>query len=124
MAEGFDEILTTEELNALLKLSREDFDVLMASGEGPPGRMINGKWRFSRNAVLRWLSNGGQPDTTACRTTVDEVEVPPSALEIIPRGGTKTTSNEYKVRKPVRRLKTARRLTSEEKSDLLAGLDL
>jgi excisionase family DNA binding protein len=50
-----DEVMTAEETAALLKL--EEAAVLAAvESRNLPGRQIGGHWRFSRSAVLAWLT--------------------------------------------------------------------
>jgi excisionase family DNA binding protein len=50
------EVLTTEQLAALLQLDLETVRKLAARGE-IPGRKVGGQWRFSRQAVLDWLAS-------------------------------------------------------------------
>ena len=50
------EVLTAEQLAALLQIDVETVRSLAASGE-IPGRKVGGHWRFSRRAVLDWLAS-------------------------------------------------------------------
>jgi excisionase family DNA binding protein len=50
------EVLTTEQLAALLQLDVDTVRKLAARGE-IPGRKVGGTWRFSRQAVLDWLAS-------------------------------------------------------------------
>ncbi|HEX3519419.1 MAG TPA: helix-turn-helix domain-containing protein [Solirubrobacteraceae bacterium] len=52
------EVLTLEETAELLRLSAEAVRAIAEAGE-LPGREVDGQWRFSRSAILSWLS--GQP---------------------------------------------------------------
>ena len=49
------EVLTTEQLAALLQVDEATVRRLAAQGE-LPGRKVGGDWRFSRSAVLAWLA--------------------------------------------------------------------
>jgi excisionase family DNA binding protein len=53
--QGQPEVLTTEQLAALLQLDVDTVRRLAARGE-LPGRKVGGHWRFSRSAVLDWLA--------------------------------------------------------------------
>jgi excisionase family DNA binding protein len=53
-AEAEPEVLTLEQLAALLAVDAEAARALAESGE-LPGRKIAGEWRFSRAAILDWL---------------------------------------------------------------------
>ncbi len=51
------EVMTAVEAAALLRI--DEADVLAAAQAGElPGRLIGGNWRFSRSAILSWLSAG------------------------------------------------------------------
>ncbi len=56
--EAGDEVMTVGETAGLLKL---DEPTVLAAAERRdlPGRQIAGHWRFSRSAVLAWLSGDG-----------------------------------------------------------------
>jgi excisionase family DNA binding protein len=56
------EVLTPDELAALLQIDVEAVLDLATKGE-LPGRKLQTEWRFSRNAVLAWLA-GPQPAAT------------------------------------------------------------
>jgi len=49
------EVLTTEQLAALLQVDEDTVRKLAAAGE-IPGRKVGAHWRFSRRAILDWLS--------------------------------------------------------------------
>jgi excisionase family DNA binding protein len=49
-----DAVLNLAEAAELLRVSENDLQVLAESGE-IPGRRISSEWRFSRQALLRWL---------------------------------------------------------------------
>lgn len=49
-----DAVLDLAEAADLLRVPQNDLQALAESGE-IPGRRINGEWRFSRQALLRWL---------------------------------------------------------------------
>jgi excisionase family DNA binding protein len=51
------EVLTLPELAELLRLDEEATRALAEAGE-LPGRRIGEEWRFSRDAVIAWLSAG------------------------------------------------------------------
>ena len=53
-----DEVMSAAETAALLKLDEASVRASAWSG-GLPGRRIAGHWRFSRSAVLAWLSSAG-----------------------------------------------------------------
>jgi excisionase family DNA binding protein len=50
------EVLTTEQLAELLQVDEDTVRRLAAAGE-IPGRKVGAHWRFSRRAVLSWLSH-------------------------------------------------------------------
>jgi excisionase family DNA binding protein len=54
---GTDEVLTLEEVAALLKLSVDAVQSRAEQGD-VPGRRFGKEWRFSRLAVLTWLADG------------------------------------------------------------------
>jgi hypothetical protein len=49
------DVLTLAEAAAYLRLSAQAV-VAAASTQGLPGRLVAGEWRFSRAAILQWLS--------------------------------------------------------------------
>jgi excisionase family DNA binding protein len=51
------EVLTLDEVAALLRLPTEPVEALAREGT-LPGRQVAGEWRFARSAVLLWLSQG------------------------------------------------------------------
>ena len=61
-----DDVLTLEEVSALLKLS---VDAVQSRAEAAdlPGRRFGNEWRFSRNAVLSWLADGERQKRTRHR---------------------------------------------------------
>ncbi len=56
------EVLTLEELAALLKISETTAYALVRTGE-LPGRKVGREWRFLRSRVLDWLAQAGQEET-------------------------------------------------------------
>jgi excisionase family DNA binding protein len=50
-------VLDLAEAAELLRVPENDLQALAESGE-IPGRRINSAWRFSRQALLRWLGGG------------------------------------------------------------------
>jgi excisionase family DNA binding protein len=54
-----DEVLTLEEVAALLKVSPGAVRSCAEEGE-LPGRRLGKDWRFARAAVLAWLADGGR----------------------------------------------------------------
>jgi excisionase family DNA binding protein len=52
------EVLTADELAALLRVNRKTVYAGFKAGEIPGGKRIGGTIRFSRDAVLRWLAEG------------------------------------------------------------------
>ena len=52
-----DDVLTLEEVATLFKLPREAIQTAIKEGQ-LPGRRFGKEWRFSRVAVLAWLSHG------------------------------------------------------------------
>jgi excisionase family DNA binding protein len=61
-----DQVLTLDEVSALLKLP---VDAVQARAEAAdlPGRRFGTEWRFSRNAVLSWLASGERQKRTRNR---------------------------------------------------------
>jgi excisionase family DNA binding protein len=55
------DVLTLEEVAALLAVEPEQIETLATAGE-LPGRQIGGAWRFARSAVLAWLAGGSQAE--------------------------------------------------------------
>ena len=55
------EVLTLEDACQLLRITIDDLNKLLEAG-GLPARMIGGQWRFSRNALFRWLGEGSSLD--------------------------------------------------------------
>jgi ATP-dependent Clp protease ATP-binding subunit ClpA len=51
------EVLDLEEASQLLRIDIDSMNELLKS-EGLPARLINGQWRFSRSALIRWLGEG------------------------------------------------------------------
>jgi excisionase family DNA binding protein len=52
-----EEVLTLEEVAALLKLPPDVVKARVEDGE-LPGRRFGAEWRFARTAVLGWLADG------------------------------------------------------------------
>jgi excisionase family DNA binding protein len=61
-----DEVMTTEEAAAYLKLSPRTLVSLRARGEAPPGVRIGRQWRYRRSSLDSWLAEreitGNAPD--------------------------------------------------------------
>lgn len=55
------EVLNLKEASELLDISEEEMEELL-SNEDVPARKINGKWRFSKDALIKWLSEGKSRD--------------------------------------------------------------
>lgn len=55
------EVLNLKEASVFLDISEEEMEGLL-SNEDIPARKINGKWRFSRDALIKWLSEGKSKD--------------------------------------------------------------
>jgi len=55
-------VLTAEQTAELLQVSLELVVALASAGE-LPGRCLGGEWRFSRAAVLQWLSSGERSES-------------------------------------------------------------
>ncbi len=51
------EVLNLKEASRFLDISEEEMEELLSS-EDIPARKINGKWRFSKSALVKWLSEG------------------------------------------------------------------
>jgi excisionase family DNA binding protein len=64
------EVLTLDEVAALLRLPTEPVETL-ARGGTLPGRQVAGEWRFARSAVLLWLSQGGHPEGLGVEPAAD-----------------------------------------------------
>lgn len=58
-----DDVLTLDELAAVLKLDPSAVMVRVDAGE-LPGRRFGDEWRFSRRAVLSWLDGSDSPQRT------------------------------------------------------------
>jgi hypothetical protein len=54
------EILTLLEAAAFLRISEEDLKADALAGR-VPGRLVAGQWRFSRSALIAWLSHSEMP---------------------------------------------------------------
>ena len=54
-------VLTADELARLLRINRKTVYAGFKAGDIPGGKRIGGTIRFSRDAVLRWLSEGQVP---------------------------------------------------------------
>jgi excisionase family DNA binding protein len=51
-----DEVMTTEEAAAYLKISARTFASLRKAGKAPPGAQIGRQWRYRREDLDRWLA--------------------------------------------------------------------
>lgn len=54
------EVLTVDELAALLRVNRKTAYGALAHGEIPGGRRVGRAWRISRTVVLEWLGRQGR----------------------------------------------------------------
>ncbi len=61
------EVLTVDELAALLRVERKTVYAAIARGDVPGARRVGTRLRISRDAVLRWLADGqaAQPSRSA-----------------------------------------------------------
>jgi len=60
-SESIDAVINLEDACNLLKIDMDDMNRLLME-ENVPGRMIAGQWRFSRNALIKWLGEGKSKD--------------------------------------------------------------
>jgi excisionase family DNA binding protein len=60
------EVLTVDELAALLRVERKTVYAAIARGEIPGARRIGARLRISRDAVLRWLADGHAAHASRC----------------------------------------------------------
>ncbi len=58
-----DDVVTLDELAAMLKLDPDTVMARVDAGE-LPGRRFGDQWRFSRRAVLAWLDGSDTPERT------------------------------------------------------------
>lgn len=56
-----DEVLDLKGAYQLLKITKDEINRLLREDD-VPGRMIGGEWRFSRNALIKWLGEGKSRD--------------------------------------------------------------
>ena len=61
-----DDVLTLDEVSALLKLPVDAVQARVDAAD-LPGRRFGNEWRFSRSAVLSWLANGEPQKRTGHR---------------------------------------------------------
>jgi len=57
-ARGLPEIITVDELRALMRVDRKTIYALVARGEIPGVRRLGRAIRIHRDAVLRWIAQG------------------------------------------------------------------
>jgi ATP-dependent Clp protease ATP-binding subunit ClpC len=55
------EVLNLEEASELLKIEVGEMEELLRT-ENIPARKLGGQWKFSRNALLKWLGDGNSKD--------------------------------------------------------------
>jgi len=55
------DVLNLEEASELLKIDISEMEELLRT-ENIPARKISGHWKFSRNALLKWLGDGNSKD--------------------------------------------------------------
>lgn len=130
-----DDVLTPEDLMALLKIDAVALQKTLQNGD-MPGRYVGGHWRFSRDAVLRWLGELSVQDAIHLgrEATIrrqdpepDDAELPdappPSAFKRVtparPAEPPKPTFNA-KNQAAVRNFNT---LSTMQKGDLLASVE-
>lgn len=61
-----DDVMTTDELAAYLKLSKSSLYPFARAGK-VPGVKIGEQWRFQKSAIDEWMRSGGAPKRTANR---------------------------------------------------------
>ena len=61
------EVLTVDELAALLRLNRKTVYDALKRGEIPGVRLVAGRYRIHRDTVLAWLSQGQGRDSRSTR---------------------------------------------------------
>ncbi|MFC1588061.1 helix-turn-helix domain-containing protein [Planctomycetota bacterium] len=129
-----DEILTPEELMEFLKLDKESLEKVFKDGE-MPGRYLGGHWRFSKNAVVRWLGELTMIEVIEYgrQQTMRRQEPPPPAAKRAParaqnnaddngHRGQSAKSGGYMNPKHQLAARNFNALTTNQKSDLLAGM--
>jgi ATP-dependent Clp protease ATP-binding subunit ClpC len=62
------EVLDLNEASELLGITANNLKELLKA-EDLPARMINGQWRFSRSALIRWLGEGSSQNYTKSKET-------------------------------------------------------
>ncbi len=67
-----DEILTMDELAAYLKISKSTLYKL-AVEDKLPGHKIGKRWRFHKDAVVRWVQYGSEPGWPNLRRTQENL---------------------------------------------------
>ena len=63
-----EEVLDLEEASRLLRITISDLSELLKK-EDLPARIICGQWRFSRNALIKWLGEGSSRNYADDETT-------------------------------------------------------
>jgi excisionase family DNA binding protein len=67
------EVLTLDEVAALLRLPTEPVEALAREG-ALPGRQVAEEWRFARSAVLSWLSRDEHPTGPGFEAAADAID--------------------------------------------------
>jgi excisionase family DNA binding protein len=75
------ELLTTREVQSLVRLNRVTIYRLIRDGEFPAIK-IGGQWRFPRKAIEAWLIRQSSPQQTDCSHETGSVLPPPALNEI------------------------------------------
>ena len=75
------ELLTTREVQSLVRLNRVTIYRLIRDGELPAIK-IGGQWRFSRKAIEAWLSGQSSPQPPRHHNETREIKKPPALSEI------------------------------------------
>lgn len=68
-----DELMTFKEAAEFLKVSNKTLMRLLAE-ENVPARKIGTKWRFSKDALLKWLSEGDSRQYAKNASTEEDAE--------------------------------------------------
>lgn len=76
------ELLTTREVQSLVRLNRVTIYRLIRDGEFPAIK-IGGQWRFPRKAIEAWLSGQSSPQPSCHHNETKEIKKPPALSEIL-----------------------------------------
>jgi len=90
-----DKLLTTREIEDLLRLDRVTIYKLVKEGE-LPARRIGGQWRFSQSAVQSWLEGHSESNTTNESARLDQAaELSLHLTDLIPLETLQTIQNQF-----------------------------